>query len=102
MTLFFLGLQAVEWFLHGDANFLNKGSLVESFVGQELLAYSDPHTNFQLYYWQREQKGSEAEIDYLIQLEAQIIPIEVKSAKGNSLKSMRLFLDIHSRTLYVD
>ena len=40
----------------------------------------------------RENRGSEAEIDYLIQHEASIIPIEVKSGATGSLKSLHQFM----------
>ena len=71
---------------------------MESFVGQELLTYSEPYTDNSLYYWQRDVKGSEAEVDYLIPLKGKIIPVEVKGAKGRHLKSMHLFLESHSET----
>jgi predicted AAA+ superfamily ATPase len=95
-----LGLDLADWFLHGNRELANKGTIIESFVGQELLAYSSPHQQAKLFYWLREMeaKGSSAEIDYLIQMKSQVVPIEVKSSKGNSLKSMRLFLETHPHT----
>lgn len=71
---------------------INAGVLAEQFVGQELLAYNDPHANPQLYYWEREKKGSEAEVDYVMQAGSRIIPIEVKAGTTGSLKSMNQFL----------
>ena len=64
------------------------GKMAEQFVGQELRASH----NENLYYWSREKKGSSAEIDYLLAKEQEIIPIEVKSRKSGSLKSMHLLL----------
>lgn len=32
-----------------------------------------------LYYWAREAKNSSAEIDYLVELNSNVIPIEIKS-----------------------
>ena len=72
---------------------LNAGALAEQFVGQELLAYSSPHEDMQLYYWERDKKGSMAEVDYVIQLGSQILPLEVKAGKTGSLKSLAQFLD---------
>ena len=46
-----------------------------------------------MYYWHRDKHGSNAEVDYLIQLNEDIIPIEVKSGKGTTLKSLHLFLE---------
>lgn len=71
---------------------INSGIQAEQFVGQELLAYSDPHMNAQLYYWEREKKGSMAEVDFVIQAGAQIIPIEVKAGTTGTLKSLAQFI----------
>jgi len=71
---------------------INKGALAELFVGLELLK-SAPCTNpTQLHYWQREKQGSSAEVDYVVQCGADIVPIEVKSATRGSMQSMFQFL----------
>jgi predicted AAA+ superfamily ATPase len=72
---------------------INKGSLAEQFVGQELLAYSNPHRNEQLYFWERERTGSEAEVDFVLNVGPHIIPIEVKSGSSGKLKSIRKFME---------
>ena len=95
-----LGLDVSQWLTNPKSELVNKGSLVESFVGQEFLAYSDPIKKAQLYYWRRETRASEAEIDYLIQLKNGIIPVEVKSGQGRTLKSMHLFLESHPNSNY--
>lgn len=95
-----LGLDISEWLTNPLQQFINKGSLVEAFVGQEILAYSNPIKKAQLYYWHRDIRNSEAEIDYLIQLKDYVIPIEVKSGEGRTLKSMNLFLDSHPDSPY--
>jgi uncharacterized protein len=71
---------------------INTGLLAEQFVGQELLAYADPHINMQLFYWEREKKGAMAEVDYVIQVGSHIIPVEVKAGTTGSLKSLNQFL----------
>lgn len=93
-----LGLELENWFLNPMQEFVNKGELVESFVGQELLAYANPHAKKQLYYWQRNAPSSSAEIDYLVQLKENIIPLEVKSGAGSTLKSLHLFLESHLKS----
>ncbi len=75
-----------------DLMLLNRGALAEQFVGQELLAYQNPHDESHLYYWSRDEKSSMAEVDYIIKIDSKIIPIEVKSGKTGSLKSLHLFL----------
>ena len=89
-----------DWFLQPTHSLINKGEIIESFVGQELLAYSDPREKAQLYYWQRHERGSSAEVDYLTNIQGQVIPIEVKSGTGSSLKSLQLFLNTHSKSPY--
>lgn len=65
-----------------------RGKMAEQFVGQELRGTA----NQELFYWSREARGSNAETDYLIEKEGKIIPIEVKSGKSGSLKSLHLLL----------
>ena len=66
-----------------------RGKMAEQFVGQELRA--SVYEN--LYYWSRDARGSNAEIDYLIEKEGEIIPIEVKSGRSGRLKSLHLLLN---------
>lgn len=65
------------------------GKMAEQFVGQELIS----NHGRQLHYWSRNKRGSNAETDYLIEKKGEIIPIEVKSGKSGSLKSLHLLLD---------
>ncbi|MBI2420281.1 MAG: DUF4143 domain-containing protein, partial [Ignavibacteriales bacterium] len=95
-----LGLEAGQWILKPLQMLINKGALVEAFVGQELLAYSDPRQKTQLYYWQRMKKNSTAKVDFIIQQNENIIPIEVKSGPRTTLKSMHMFLDTHQKSPY--
>lgn len=95
-----LGLDLKGWFLHPEEKFINQGELVESFIGQEMMAYASPNSRNTLFYWQREVRGSEAEIDYLSTIEGKIIPIKVKAGKGSSLKSLHSFLLSHPNSSY--
>ncbi len=91
-----LGSDASDWFLRPLETFENRGEIAESFIGQELLSYANPDRKAELYFWKREEKNSSAEIDYLIQKGENILPIEVKSGQGTTLKSLHLFLKTHS------
>jgi uncharacterized protein len=95
-----LGLDLKDWFIAPSLAFVNKGSITENFVGQELLAYSSATDGPNLYYWQREKRGSNAEVDYLTVCNRSVIPIEVKSGHGAGLQSMRLFLQAHPTSSY--
>ena len=84
---------APELFLQKDLILLNRGLQAEQFVGQELLAYSKPYLQSELFYWDRQKPNSSAEVDYVININDRIIPIEVKAGKTGSLRSMQLFLN---------
>ena len=45
-----------------------------------------------LFYWQREAKSSNAEVDYILSISQKIIPIEVKSGTKGSMQSLFQFL----------
>lgn len=100
LTQSLLGLDLSSWFIQPEVELVNKGQMVEAFVGQELLAYSDPVRKFQLYYWQRETRGSSAEVDYVIQKQNAVIPLEVKSGKTMKLKSLHFFLESHQKSQF--
>lgn len=71
-----------------------EGRLAEQFIGQQLLAESVTASEGRnLYCWVRPEKGASAEVDYVVVRKGKIIPIEVKSGKAGSLKSLHLFLD---------
>ena len=76
-----------------DLNSIYQGTMIEHLTGQELLA---PQFNAlsSLQFWVRENKGSTAKVDYIYPFEGLIIPIEVKSGKEGTLKSLHSFMDI--------
>lgn len=71
---------------------VNKGALAELFVGLELLKSAPSTSPTQLYYWQREKRGSIAEVDYIVQCHTDIVPVEVKSSTKGSMQSLFQFL----------
>ena len=68
-----------------------RGKLAEQFVAQELIAN---HAT-KLFYWAREARNSNAEVDYLTLREGKIVPVEVKSGTGGSLRSLHMMLDAY-------
>jgi len=69
-----------------------EGALAEQFVGQELISSFGYYEDARLYYWVREEKNANAEIDFLFQIENKIYPIEVKAGKTGTLKSLQIYL----------
>jgi len=88
-----LGLELSQYLLATDFDTINKGNLAEQFAGTEILKYANPQTRAQLYYWHREKRGSNAEVDYMIQKSDKIIPVEIKSGKQGKMQSMWLFIN---------
>ncbi|MFH1437539.1 MAG: DUF4143 domain-containing protein [Pseudomonadota bacterium] len=95
-----MGIDSSSWLLDPERNFVNKGTVTEAFVGQEITAWSRPTGKCQLFSWLRESRSSSAEVDYLIQKEGVVIPVEVKSGAPGSLKSLHLFLCEHPHSPY--
>ena len=71
---------------------INKGNIAELSVGLELIKNKSPYEKTNLYYWQREAKNSQAEVDYVIQQKEEILPLEVKAVTKGAMQSMFLFL----------
>ena len=88
----FLRLELSKLLMAENLQQVNKGALAELFVGLELLKSAPCTSPIQLYYWQREKPGSSAEVDYVVQCNADIIPVEVKSGTKGSMQSMYQFL----------
>lgn len=62
-----------------------KGALTEQFVAQQL------KLKHEIYYWSAQ--NATAEIDFMIQKENTIIPIEVKAEENLKSKSLKVFVD---------
>ena len=88
-----LGLDVASLLLKDDIEVINKGNIAELFVGLELLKSNDAYEKTALYYWHREAKNSQAEVDYVIQNQDFILPVEVKAGTKGAMQSMYLFMD---------
>lgn len=71
---------------------VNDGALAEQFIGQHLLYRNELYRTPTLHYWTREKASSNAEVDYVISVGTQIVPIEVKSGATGSLRSLNQFV----------
>ncbi len=86
-----VGLRTEVMNVH-DINAVYHGQIGEQAVGQTLLSMS-AQKKVNLSYWYREQKGSISEIDYLLSSHDRLIPVEVKSGKTGTLRSLHNFID---------
>jgi len=66
----------------------HKGALSENYIAQSLHQILDD----QLYYWTSEGK---AELDFIIENNEQIIPVEVKSGKSKKMQSLRVYRETY-------
>jgi uncharacterized protein len=89
---YFVGIQK-EIIGTDDLNKIYQGTLIEHLIGQEILAFQYNALSA-LHFWVREKKESIAEVDYLFQYDGLIIPIEVKSGKEGTLKSLHSYMDL--------
>lgn len=88
-------MQGLAWDdIKRDDTLTTEGVLAEQFVAQELLNPDDSPLRPELYYWLREGKLGNAEVDFVIQKSTQIIPIEVKSGKVGRIKSLLYMLGL--------
>lgn len=69
-----------------------RGHLAEQLVGQELLTLSDTYGTVRAF-WVRNAKGSEAEVDFVCNIQSTLIPIEVKAGVNSKLRSLHSFVD---------
>jgi len=73
---------------------INNGGIAEQVVGQILRTIEATYVEPALYCWHREEVGSNAEIDYVIQHGNKVIPIEIKSGTTGTLKSLHIFMGL--------
>ena len=86
------GLQLSDILLAKDFTAINKGNLAEQYAGMELIKNSSPAIKPRLFYWHREKRGSNAEVDYVLQIGDRITPIEIKSGSQGKMQSLFLML----------
>jgi len=84
-----------ELLLKKDIMQINRGAITEQYVGQQLLSCQPDYERADLFYWQRDSLGSQAEIDYVFAVNDLLIPLEVKSGATGRLKSLQLFMQSH-------
>jgi len=78
--------------LKESANYLiQKGNIAEQFTAQHLAYSSGGLEPPELYYWLREGKSTNAEVDFVINHCGTIMPIEIKAGAAGSLRSLFQF-----------
>lgn len=82
-------LDYVNLYLKKELSAAFQGMLSEQFVAQQLVTQTDQ----KVFYWARTESGASSEVDFVVLKDNKIVPIEVKSGKSGSLKSLHYLLD---------
>lgn len=86
-------LKVEDILISTPVDFVNKGNLAEMFVGLELVKYSDCYSKSDLFFWQREEQKTQAEVDYVVIRNGILTPLEVKAGTRGSMQSLNIFLE---------
>ena len=78
-----LGLGYKDFLGETDTIKTFKGAIVENYVMNELVNYG-----YSPYFW---RSGNTAELDFLLEVDGEIVPVEVKSAANTQAKSYKQF-----------
>lgn len=78
---------------YSEISLLTKGLSAEQFAAQHLAYINGCQEEPELFYWLRDKTSGKAELDFLISQSNKIIPIEIKSGKTGTLKSLFHFVN---------
>jgi len=87
------GLDLAERVTLNHDELINRGAMAELSVCAALAVAGPEHRRPELYYWHREQRGANAEVDYVTAWDGRIVPVEVKSGSRGAMQSLFLFLE---------
>ena len=89
---YLVGLQK-EMLLTQELSSVYRGIIMEHLSGQELLAHRYEAMS-SLSFWSRDKNSSSAEVDFVELFDGMVIPIENKSGKIGTLRSLHQFMEI--------
>lgn len=87
------GKLSADVLMKSDLLDIRGGVLAEQYVGQQLLTLPLCYTEAELFYWQRDVRGSQAEVDYILMHQEHMIPLEVKAGSTGRLRSLQMFVE---------
>lgn len=96
LTNFMAGIQ-LEFLQNKNLIDTWRGRAAEHIVAQELRVVLDRHYREKQCFWVRDKKGATAEVDFVWQEGADIIPIEVKAGTNSHLRSLHTFVNCCER-----
>jgi hypothetical protein len=87
-----LGIQA-GMISFPDLSHSYKGSIIPHVIMQELISLNKINDN-NPHFWVREKKQSSAEVDMVFTYHDKVIPVEIKSGKEGTLRSLHQFMEL--------
>jgi len=94
-----LKLQAELLTVNDFSNF-HRGRIIQHIVTQEIIS-TGLTTRYEPHFWVREERNSSAEVDLMYHFGKYLIPIEVKSGKTGTLRSLHQFMERSNHTYAV-
>jgi len=86
-----LGIQA-EMLAFTDLSRSHKGAIIPHLITQELISLTSSN-NKMPHFWIRDKKQSSSEVDLVYAYQNKVIPVEIKSGKVGTLRSLHQFID---------
>lgn len=86
-----LGIQA-EMLAYNDLSKSHKGAIIPHLITQELISLLSS-VNRIPHFWIRDKKQSSSEVDFVYTFQDKVIPVEIKSGKEGTLRSLHQFID---------
>ena len=80
-----------------QSRLVNEGAIAEPVCGAAFARDACRHGKPDLNYWLREGRSVNAEVDYVLGLNGQILPVEIKAGATGSLKSLHQFVGRENR-----
>lgn len=75
-----------------ENSLMSKGIMAKQFAAQHLAYLENGLESPKLFYWLRDKKSENAELDFIINFKNKVLPIEIKSGESGSLKSLIQFV----------
>jgi len=86
-----LGIQA-EMLAFADLSKSHKGAIIPHLITQELISLTNANNRIP-HFWIRDKRQSSSEVDLVYSYRGKVIPIEIKSGKDGTLRSLHQFID---------
>jgi predicted AAA+ superfamily ATPase len=95
---FMMGLRAESLLFSrtSEEKLLSEGLSAEQFVAQHLIQIQENFSNPEIFYWLKDKDSQKAEVDFITNFFGSILPVEVKSGKSGTLRSLGVFTKTHS------